>query len=115
MATQFEFERYVAGDVTAEERLALEALVAESPEAAATVDALRASNATILAALPPKDFAEEVQRRARRDATKVSPSPRRPLVLGGLGMAACAAVAAFFLVTPPPMMSAPKGTPFGCW
>jgi hypothetical protein len=74
---QWLVERVAAGDLPAERLAALRAEIAGDAEAQALDAGIAASNAEVLAALPPAEVAAEVARRARVAAAAGRPAPAR--------------------------------------
>lgn len=81
-----DLERLLAGSLPPDEARALEARLAEDPDAAARVAALRADDEAILRAHPPARVVAEIHRRLETDRR---PS-RAPLLVFAAATAACA-------------------------
>lgn len=99
--SDLKLERYLLGELPADERDTLKNLLRNDPLLRERVDALEASNAAILRKTPPEIFAARLEARRRREAVesamRARPAPSilgfawKPL-LGGLALLAVLAV-----------------------
>ncbi|MET0554099.1 MAG: hypothetical protein ABW221_13740 [Vicinamibacteria bacterium] len=104
-ALAWQVEQYLLGELTADERAALE----RDPSLAGRVAALQASDAAILEEHPPAAFAAAVRAALR---TPRLPAPRRralrsPQLLAAAALGAAAVVAVLWLAPRTPLPSAP--------
>jgi hypothetical protein len=96
--SDFDLERFVIDDVTADERRRIAGLLATDPELARRIAALRCDNAATLALHPPRRVEAEVLRRTSSSSSSSSSSSlfwspaRWRVVATTTGLAACAAV-----------------------
>src|SRR5262245_22643391 len=74
-------ERYALGELSAEEKAALEQRLSGSPESSARLESIRRENAAILSAYPPETVVPQIQRRAHlvRTADREAAAQRRKL------------------------------------
>jgi hypothetical protein len=87
--------------------------MAADPTAQGRLEALRASNQEILAALPPAQVTAEVERRRRVAAAAASAPPRPRAWLAGAGALAAAAAVLAMVLLPRDHGSSPEVVPLG--
>ena len=97
---KFLLERYVAGDVTAEERERIDITATLNANVAESIADLQRSNAEILARYPASRLVPEITARYKRGQTRQKQTPFRKRALFASGIAAGLAAAVLLAVLP---------------
>lgn len=102
-------ERYHLGELTEEERRAMDARLQENPEARARLSALGESDDEILVNHPPAIIVPAIRRGAERNGRRQSPAWFRSLFVGAPILAAAAAALVVAVTPTSPEVSDPLG------